>query len=454
MEKIKKIISDYKVIIINVFASFAVKGGSLVITVLVTPAYMRYFNDNAVLGVWYTMLSILTAVRTLDIGIGNGLRNKLTEALAEKNSEKAKSLISSAYIVIGIFSSAVALFSIIGFRYIPWHIILNISQDKVDVEILSSSMTILFCGIMIHMVLKLITSILYSLQRSAVINAMDLLSSILILLYISFAPDLGANSNLIRMSFVHVGAVNIPMLVATIIIFNTSLKKEKPTLKQVKPKVAQNILTAGLYFFFLQIVFMLISSVNEYLITYLCDPKYTVYYQVYHKVFGLISGLFTLAMLPVWSAITKAKAEGNYTWIIRLYRILQVLSLVIIGLTLCIVPFMQIVVDVWLQEETIKVDTISTLVFCIANAMLIWHNVNTSIANGMSYLKPQLIFLTIGGLLKVPIAYLLVKYTGEWYMVMMSNIIALLPLSIAQPIMVNRLLHKKGKDNEQLQHTV
>ena len=60
--KIKEITKSEKnkEILKNIKASFVVKGLSIILVLFTTPAYMRYFNNNVALGVWFTVVSIIT----------------------------------------------------------------------------------------------------------------------------------------------------------------------------------------------------------------------------------------------------------------------------------------------------------------------------------------------------------------------------------------------------------
>ena len=48
-----------KIILKNTIGAFAIKGVALVISFLTTPAFIKYFNNNIILGVWYTLFSVL-----------------------------------------------------------------------------------------------------------------------------------------------------------------------------------------------------------------------------------------------------------------------------------------------------------------------------------------------------------------------------------------------------------
>ena len=90
-------------VMINVFCVFLIQGGSMLMALFTMPSYMRYFNNELILGCWFTLLSIINWVLTFDLGIGNGLRNQLTVALATGDNEEAKKLISSSYVAITFF---------------------------------------------------------------------------------------------------------------------------------------------------------------------------------------------------------------------------------------------------------------------------------------------------------------------------------------------------------------
>ena len=94
---IKTKIQNNKSIVINVLGAFIIKGLGLIVNLIALPLYISYFNDNAVLGVWFTILSVLNWILSFDVGIGNGLRNHLTVALTNKDYEEGKRLISSSY---------------------------------------------------------------------------------------------------------------------------------------------------------------------------------------------------------------------------------------------------------------------------------------------------------------------------------------------------------------------
>ncbi len=84
MIKIRSMSGQNKSVLRNIFGAFFVKGFSLILSLFTMPAYIRYFQNQTILGVWYTIISVLNWVIYFDLGLGNGLRNLLPAALVEK----------------------------------------------------------------------------------------------------------------------------------------------------------------------------------------------------------------------------------------------------------------------------------------------------------------------------------------------------------------------------------
>ena len=127
---------DTKKLIENIIGAITLKGGGLLINLIMTPLYIRYFNDNIFLGIWFTLYSMLSWILNFDFGIGNGLRNNLTVALSNKNNRKAGDIIFSSYFITLLF----CLFLLVVYfginRFIDWQVVLNLSPDAVSKEVL------------------------------------------------------------------------------------------------------------------------------------------------------------------------------------------------------------------------------------------------------------------------------------------------------------------------------
>jgi O-antigen/teichoic acid export membrane protein len=436
-----------RLIIKNVAASFLIKGGSLFLALLTMPAYMRYFENQQILGMWFTILSVLTWVLNFDLGLGNGLRNHLVGAIAENDSVKIKKYISSAYGMIFGIVAVLLIISYISFPYINWNKVFNISETVVSGRVLLETVQIVFTGILLQFLLRLITSVLYALQKSAIPGLLSLITTAILLIFVLTVNSGSIEGNLKMLAYANIIAVNLPLLIANIIIFKTKLKFCGPQIRFFDKRYSLDVIKLGGVFFWLQIMYMLIANTNDFLISWLSGPQYVVDYQIYHKPFMLVSTIFALTLTPIWSAVTQAIAEKDFVWISRLYLRLKRLAVITMVGEFIMIIFLQWFINIWLGDRAINVDLKYALVFAAAGSMFIWNGVISSIVNGIGKLKIQFIFLTVGVIIKFPIAFALTELTGAWIGVVASDIFAMLLFCLIQPIWINKYL-KEFKEGE------
>lgn len=427
-----------RIVLKNMVGAFVVKGFALLLSLFTTPAYIRYFNNNTILGLWFTLLSVLSWVLNFDLGIGNGLRNKLTSALVQKEERKAREYISTAYLSVGCIS----IFAIIAFliiaQFVNWEIVFNVNtvDDHVSSSSLKLAVIIVFVGIMLQFFFKLIGSIIYAIQKSSINNFLSLISSILIFVFVSFVPGSATDKDLITLAIVHSLAVIVPLIVASIIIFSTKLKNLKPVFGFFEKKAVKDIMSLGGIFFLLQILYMVIISSNDYLINLFMHSEKVVDYQIYYRFFSMGSTIFTLALTPIWSIVTKAINEKKGTWVRSLYHKILVLAMIASIFEFLIALFFQMIVNIFYGDAAIVVNKWYSVSFALFGTLLIFNAAFSSITNGLSKLKGQLFAFSIGAIIKIPLTYFLITVFESWIGAVLSTSIALLIYCIIEPIYI------------------
>ena len=439
LARLRSLGENDKIVYKNVIGAFVVKGAALFVTLYTMPSYIRFFNDDEVLGLWFTILSILNWILNFDLGIGNGLRNHLSTALSLKDKEKAKGYVSSAYFSIGIIVVvAAAIFPII-LRLVDLNSFLSISESRVSADALYKATVIVIVGVLLQFWLRLINAVLYALQKSSVNNFLVLCTNVITLLFARYYPSGTNDENLIVMAVVHAAAVALPLIIASVYAFGKPLRESLPSLKHFKKEYTKQVLSLGGIFFFVQIAYLIIMSTNEFLVTKTVGNEFNVDYQAYYKLFSLGSTVFALALTPVWSVITKAQAENNMGWIKSTYKKFMALGALFCLGEFAIIPFMDFIMEIWLGEEAlIQTGTLEGISFALLGSAMVINGVLSSIANGIGKLKTQAICFGIGAVLKIPLAYILVELTGSWLGVVYSNIICMGAYCIVQPIVFNK----------------
>ena len=444
----KKLTSNNeKNIILNILGAFFVKGGAAIISVILLPLYISFFDNQTILGIWYTILSVLNWINLFDLGLGNGLRNLLPECFEKKDRLSARKYISTTYIAITIIAVCASCIGGILVSVANWNTILNVSERIISKQQLTECVIIVFWGVILHIVLKTIKSILYAIQKSAWVNALAMISNLIILLSLLIVPSFDLTTNLRNMAIINAFAINFPYLICSIILFATVLKGCYPSVKFFEKKFIKNVLGIGLSLFWLTLVFMLLTSMNEFFISRFTSPDNVLYYQAYNKVFHTGAVVISLALTPIWSAVTQAQAQKNYCWIKKIYKLFLYGTIGCVFIEIGIVPFLQLIMDIWLKKDAINVNYAHAVAFAILSTLMILHNVNISIGNGLSYFKVQLIWMTVAAVFYIPLAYVLVGWLNSWIGIIWSAIICLLPYEFIAPFCTMRMIDKKVADN-------
>ena len=433
---IKSSIKRNKELFWNIIGSFGVKGVAVAINVLSLPAYLAYFPDQKILGVWFTIISILNWVLTFDLGIGNGLRNLIVNPILNNDYIKVKQYISTAYVTIGVICFSIGIFFYFLVKFLNWNDILNISSNLITPKTLINSISLIFLAVLLQLFLRLIISILYALQKPTISNSILLISNLLILIFLLSYKQENVSIALTSLSLVYIFSINFPLFLASIYVFTlTNLKKSRPNIYYYRREYSKSIVKLGMIFLTIQISLLLINSTNEFIIAKFYSPKDVVSYQAYFKIFSVYLLFFSLLTIPIWSAITKAYEENKILWIRKIYNYLNIIGFLFIIPISTTIFFFKDIIDIWIGTKVVEIELSTTILFGVYYMVMIFIYAANCVANGISKLKPQLVVNVTAAVLKIPLVIMLSKYYYHWDIVIIVNILIMLPALIVQPIM-------------------
>lgn len=431
-----------RIIFFNTFYAFLIKGGALAISFFATPAFIRYFDDNIVLGLWYTLLSMLSWFLTFDLGIGNGIRNQLVQAFSSGDEISAKRIISSGVFSIGIVTLVLTVAGIVVLSTADLNGWFNIPETLISRSGMALSAVLVLGAIMLRFLLTTVSSLFYALQKSAVNNFLALCVSVLQLLFVLLFRFDSPEKALIAISLAFLIVSNLPAVFAAVLLFRGRLRACLPSMRFVDGQTIRGVMRIGGVFFTCQILYMLIANTNEFLVTRFFGAGYTADYTFYYKLTMLMSLVVTLAMTPTWSVVTKACAERNYEWLYKLYRTIKYTGYAAIALQFLFIPFVQPVMNLWLGRNTIEVNYLTAFAFACFGGTFLYCSMLSTIVCGMARMKLQMAFFAGGVVLKLLFVLIVSRLTDNWAIVVWSNVLVLLPYCVAQQIDLNRHLKK------------
>ncbi|MEG2934452.1 MAG: hypothetical protein RR842_12835, partial [Gordonibacter sp.] len=278
---------------------------------------------------------------------------------------------------------------------------------------------------------------------SSIVNAIALVSNTLILAFVLLAPASGDDVNLCMLGLANVVCMALPLLAATIVVFKGNSLGCRVDFRGFKWRYAKESMSTGLVILFLQLTWVVVATTHPLLISILRGPSEVVEFQIYYKVYYTIGAIAAIALVPIWSAVTKAQAEGNYDWIIGMYRkYLLLLPLVVVAVCVASISFIQVGFDVWLGDRTILVNWSYVVVMTLFAVVFVLQNVNASIGNGLSFFTVQVVCMGLGAVAMIPLASFLCALTGSWIGVVLASIAAIMPFQVVEPIACVRYLQK------------
>lgn len=443
---IKKLINRFnqtqtnsKVIAKQTLYAFIIKGLSLSISFFSAPAFIKYFNNNEILGVWFTILSVLMWFLTFDLGIGNGIRNHLVKAITQNNRKYAREIISSGIAWSTIITIILGCIGYIIINNINLNSLLNVSPKIISPNILQKTMTLVFGAIIFRFLLSTVHSIFYALQKSAVNNFLSLTISLLLFLYVIIFKSNNPNNALLNIAYAYIIISNVPVLFAAIFIFSTTLRDCIPSINYITKSASKKVIGIGLIFFLCQISYMILSNTNEFFISHFWNPLFTTDYSFYYRITMLVSMLVSLALTPTWSMITKAYHEGNIEWVSKLYKIFKITGLIVTACQFILVPFQQYIMDIWLGKGQLIVKPSYALSFACFGSVALYSTMLSTIVCGLGKMKLQSYCFGFGAVAKIILICIIAQYTQQWIWVVLINFLILGTYCILEQQKLNKL---------------
>lgn len=388
----------------NIFASFFIKGWLIVVQLLMVPLTLHCLGvyEN---GIWLTISSMLVWIDNLDVGLGNGLRNKLAEYIAKDDYESARRSVSSTLFMLIAFIVPVSIIINLWIWNADTYAFFNVDAHVVDNlnKILSCS-AIFVCSTFIF---KFIGNFYMGLQMPAVNNLLGCLGQTLALI----GTVIVYLSNTHSLFYIAIANTMAPLLVYLIsypITFCKRYPRLRPSLKYVDTKSAISLFKMGIKFFVLQISGVVLFMTTNILISRYYTPEMVTPYQIAYRYFSVVQLLFFIICVPYWSATTDAYSKRDFAWIKAAGRSLDRIIMCIMLVAIIMIVASKWVYQIWIGDASI-VSLEMTIMVAVYVMILTLSMRYSYILNGFGTLKLQLITTVIAAVCYIPLAIFFCK---------------------------------------------
>jgi len=391
----------------NVIASFAIKGWSAIIVLLMVPLTLNILGiyNN---GVWLTLSSILIWIDLMDIGLGNGLRNAVANYVAEDNDQKVREAISSTFFMLTVIVIPFLLSAYIFIHFVDLYGALGIDPAQTD-----NFNAILMIAISIAsgtFVLKIVGNFYMGLQLPAINNLILCLGHTLALL-LTYILYLAGSHSLLLVVVINTAA---PFLTWAIAIPYTFIKRYPqycPSVRHIRLNQATKLFSTGIKFFVIQICGVILFMTTNILISKFFSPAEVTPYQVAYRYFNIAFVLFSTICMPFWNATTDAFARKDFEWIYKVGHKLNMLMASIFVMLLIMLLLSDFVYDIWIGPEVFIPTDLSAFtalyifILCLSQRY-------SYILNGISVLRIQLICIIPATIIFLPLAWYVTRTFG------------------------------------------
>ncbi len=426
-------------IVKNVLASVIIKGWSALVQFLLVPITLACLGvyEN---GVWLTISSVLLWIDNLDIGLGNGLRNKLATYIARNDYGKAREMVSSTFAMLALIIIPTALI-LVGIETVADNYSLfNVDQARVhDLDTILIITTLLVCTTFIF---KFIGNFYMGLQLPAINNflvtsgnTVTLIGTLLVYLF--------GDHSLMSIALVYTLSPLLVYMLCYPITFWRRYSHLRPSWNFVTASAIKELLSTGVNFFILQIsgVFLFFSS--NIIISKLFSPSMVTPYQIAHRYFTIALLIFTIICVPYWTATTDAYEKKDFKWIEHANKVLNRLIIGIFFLIVIMILLSDFAYSIWIQGQATIPFSI-TVLGGLYQFILIWSTRYSFVLNGFGALRLQMICTIIAAISYIPLAVFVGKTTGNINYLLITMCAVNLPGLIINAIQYRKIISGKA----------
>ncbi len=416
----------------NIGVSMIMKPISLVLSFVYTPLALNFLGDEKY-GIWAIILNIISWINFFDIGIGNGLRNKLAEAIALGDEDKAKSYVSTAYFGTTLISIGFCIIVTFTWNFFELTDFFNLSVSDENTN------TVIFISVLfvcVNFVLSLSKTSAYAIQQPGIISVVGVIGQTLQIAIIIIISNF-FNKSLVTIALMY----GIISLFDNIVIYLFIRKHRiflRPSFADINLNNLKLLLTLGIGFFALQICSLVLNTTDNLLISNLYGSEDVTPYSIVYKVFYLLTQLHGIVIMPMWSAYTEAATRKDMKWINNTMKKINLITLGFSAMAVIGIILFRPLSVIWLRRE-LQFSTSLIIIVAIYMIVQMFANNYSSFLCGVGHIKTSVIISLIGTFLNIPLSIL---FARDFHMnltgIILGSLFVMTINAIALPIVTVR----------------
>jgi O-antigen/teichoic acid export membrane protein len=410
---------------------------NILISFLLIPLFIKFFDESEY-GIWLTVFSTLTWINVFDLGIGNGLRNKLSECFVRNDLKQIKLYIGSSIAFFSFFLIIFYCLFLISSYLFDFRTFFNTTNYTEDYFF--NVLQIILISILLDILFKILDSVSYAIHKSFIPQLRVLVKNLLILcsLYLMLFFKIDENK-LLNLSYIYL-FVGVFVNVIFLLIIFWNKRDIIPSSKQISFSDFRPLADLGLKFFVIQFGALIIFSTDNFIIINYLGPQQVIQYNIISKIYLVLIIGQSFLMIPLWSAYTSKYAVKDFNWIKKTLSKSIYFSLLLSSSGVVIFFAGKFILNFWLNDDS-YFDKILFLSFSIYTFFRLWSSNFSTLYNGIGRLKLQMVCVVLGAIINIPLSIFFIKNLELGSSgVILASTISLLFFSISAPIKLKSYL--------------
>ncbi|KZY26360.1 hypothetical protein A3728_16145 [Sulfitobacter sp. HI0040] len=389
-------------------------------------------------GIWALLITVQTWINLFDLGIGNGLRTRVAESLANGRIKEAASNISMAYAVFTLIFILLMVALIPTVIVVDWQSFLNVSTIGSSELRGAVGATALLTSLIL--VTNLINPVAAAVQRNSYTAVAIFIHAAIFLVLAVLILVTGWGSVLTFL--VLRGTLNVVVNLGFTIWFYSQRREIKPYVT-TDLRGSRGLISLGFGFFIVQIAMLVLFSTDQFLIVKLLGPEQVPQYDVVYKLFSLFVTVHLMVAGPLWSAYTEAYQKQEFNWVRRTIRGQHKFLFLLAVASVALVPVARPIIAVWTGDTVEPASGLAGLM-CLFVVLTMWNNTFGAFLNGIGHLRPQIVAATIGAFLNIPLSIFFVSTLSFGISgIVLATILSIALQSVILPWAVFRILRQR-----------
>jgi O-antigen/teichoic acid export membrane protein len=377
----------------------------------------------------------------MDIGLGNGMRNKLAEATAKGDHSLANEYVSTTYVMFSVVMFVIFLIFAVLNVFLNWNHILKSNIGSNQLLFITYIIVLSFC---LRLVLSLATTVVVALQKVYVDSLINFLINFFTVVGVYLLPKFYSPSFTIFSITLAIIPVMVLFLFNIILFKATSFKYIRPRLKFFNMQHVKGLLNVGVQFFFIQFIGIIIFSTDNILITQFFSSADVTAFNVAYKYYYITVIVFSIILLPYWSAFTASYAKGEFEWIKKAFKKLLSFWVIQVLIIIFLIAVSKPAFHLWVGNK-LSIPLSLSLSLGLYTMIVNWNNIFAYFINGVSKIRLQLFSSFFAGILNIPLSFVLAKYTNLGVSaIVIANAFCLFISSVWSPIQCYKLIYNKA----------